>query len=241
MGLERQYLDAVIDACLTEHGVSELSATVLATAAVAVLPVQAAGICMIQPKLRVPLAWSNLHAEIAERHQTTVGEGPCLTAMAQARPVLADAATVATRWPLYYAELERHTPFRSVIALPLCVDDQPAFAALDLHSERHDLSSVLRLDDAETVAASVAKLLTGLLDGLPLEDERPLPAWLDHEAASDRIAVWTAIGMLLAHTDLDDTTALARLRAYAYSHDLTVDEAAARLVDREIPVSTVLA
>ncbi|RYZ32240.1 MAG: hypothetical protein EOP01_01600, partial [Propionibacteriaceae bacterium] len=79
MGLERQYLDAVMEACLSERGVSELSPSVLATAAVAVLPVEGASISMIQPKLRVPLAWSSPDAEIAERHQTTLGDGPCLT------------------------------------------------------------------------------------------------------------------------------------------------------------------
>lgn len=240
MGLERQYFDAVMDACLSEHGVTELSPTVLAMAAVAVLPVEGASISMIQPKLRVPLAWSSPYAEIAERHQTTLGDGPCLTAVLEAEPVLADAETVVSRWPLYYAEIERRTPFRSVVALPLRVDGKAPFAALDLHSERPDLSSVLELDGATSVAATAARMLAGLLDSVYTGDGRPLPSWFNDDAASDRIAVWTAVGMLLAHTGGDDVSALAQLRAYAYGHDLSLDETAARLVEREIDVKDVL-
>ena len=48
----------------------------------------------------------------------TLGDGPCLAAVLQSEPVLADAAMLATRWPLYYSELEHRTrsdpssPFR---------------------------------------------------------------------------------------------------------------------------------
>ena len=120
------------------------------------------------------------------------------------------------------------------------MDDKAPFAGLDLHSERHDLSSVLTLADAEAVAASVAGLLSGLFDSVYTGDERPMPSWFDDHVASDRIAVWTAVGMLLAEGGLHDVSALTRLPAYAYSHDLTLDDTAAQLLDRDLHVDDVL-
>ena len=61
----------------------------LAVAVVAVLPVTATGISLSQPKLRVPLEWSNADAALAERQQTSIGGGTCLAA----------AARVPVWWP----------------------------------------------------------------------------------------------------------------------------------------------
>ena len=122
--------------------------------------------------------------------------------------MLVDAETVERRCPLYYAKIARRTPLRSVLALPLSINEQAPFAAMDLHSERHDLSSVLDLDV---------------------------------DVASERVAVCTAVGMLLAHAGLDDLGALARLRAHACSHDINLDETAAQLLDRGVQVEDVLA
>jgi len=71
-------------------------------------------------------------------------------------------------------------------------------------------------------------------------DERTLPGWIDERSAIDRVMVWTAVGLLRSATDLDDADALARLRGFAYSNDLTLDAAAARLVERQLPVRAVL-
>jgi hypothetical protein len=90
------------------------------------------------------------------------------------------------------------------------------------------------------VAATVADLLFGMLDDLYDGDERSLPRWIDQQAAIDRVAVWTAVGMMIAAADLSDADALARLRAFASSNDLTLDAAATRLVDRQLPLRAVL-
>lgn len=55
----------------------------------------------------------------AERLQFTAGEGPCLSAHAEGRPVLADEATLMSRWPAYYDGLVGNTPIRGTISLPL--------------------------------------------------------------------------------------------------------------------------
>lgn len=240
MGLQQRYLQAVLG--VRRHGIDtrELTPSVLAAASVAVLPVIAAGVSLSQNDLRVPLGWSSPDAAAAERQQTTIGDGPCLFAAATGQTVIADADEIASRWPAYYAAIQKRTPFRSVAALPLQVEGQPVLAALNLYSDRLDLGSILRFDDAETVAGVVAELLFGMLDEIYDGDERALPTWIDDQSMSDRVAVWTAVGMMISAADLDDASALARLRAFAYSNDLTLDEAAARLVDRQLPVESVI-
>lgn len=241
MSIQQRYLRAVLGVRQPRAGTRELTPSVLAAAAVAVLPVTAAGISLSQGDLRVPLGWSDQDAAVAERQQTTLGDGPCLSAAASDRSVIADADDIARRWPAYFAAIETRTPFRSAAALPLRAPGQPVRAALDLYAERPDLGSVLKVDDAETVAQVAADLLFGMLDELNGGDERSLPTWIDDRSAMDRVAVWTAVGMVISAADLSDADALARLRAFAYSNDLTLDDAAARLVDRRLPLQAVLA
>jgi len=46
--------------------------------------------------------------------------------------------------------------------------------------------------------------------------------------------VWAAIGMSMARLPLSNDDALALLRGYAYSHNLTLDQVARRMTDREL-------
>ena len=48
-------------------------------------------------------------------------------------------------------------------------------------------------------------------------------------SANHRFRVWNAIGMMMAHAGEPSRDALARLRGYAFSHNLTLDELAGRL------------
>ena len=244
MGVEQRYLEAFLGVRRHGPGAGELTPTVLAAAAASVLPVTAAGISLTQ-KLRVPLGWSEEHAAVAERQQTTLGDGPCLSVAMTGEALVADAVCIAEQWPLYYAELERRTPFRSVAAVPLRVGDEAVGAVLDLYAERSDLSSVLPLEEVEAVGTACAGLLFGMLEEAYYGSESSWPSWIDDQAAVDRVAVWTAVGMLIAAGNLDDADAdadaLARLRAFAYSHDLSLDETAARLVERRLALHAVLA
>jgi|tagenome__1003787_1003787.scaffolds.fasta_scaffold20795293_1 hypothetical protein len=240
VGLQQRYLKAVLDVRPRGGDAGELTPAVLSAAAVRVLPVTAAGISLSQKLLRVPLGWSDASAAVAERQQTTIGDGPCLSAIAQGQSLIADAPSIEERWPPYWAELERRTPFRSVASLPLRVADQLTGAALDLYAERPDLSSVLALDEAEEVASALAGLLLGMLEEAYYGDHALEASWIDDQPAVDRLAVWTAVGLMVSAADLDDADALARLRAFAYSNDLSLDDAAAQVVDRQIPLRAVL-
>jgi hypothetical protein len=242
MDLQERYVEAVRAARL-HRGQDELSPSVLAAACVAVLPVDGAGISMNQRQLRVPLGWSGDAAATAERTQTTLGEGPCLSAAAARSALVVDGDALVDRWPVYGVELSRRTPFRSVASIPLGTPGQPVFGALDLYASRPDLSTVLVIDEiAAAVAAPIASFLNGMLDDV-YEFEIEPPSWWDDSPAVERVDVWTAVGMLIAANeldDVDDTAALARLRGFAFRHDLTLDETADRLLHRVLTASSVL-
>ena len=232
-------------------GRDAVTPSVLASACLGVLPVDGAGISLAREDLRVPLAWSSDDVALAEQIQTTMGDGPCLTAAAEGSAFVADDDTLAERWPLYHGEFRDRTPFASVAAVPLARPGERAFAALNLYASRPDLSTVLPLLDATAVAAPMAAILLGLMK---LDDDAGSATWLSGPA-EDRILVWRAVGMVMAaaHTvgfggdgddhqvaQLDDGNALTLLRAYAYGHDVTLDHLARQILDQDLDPAAVL-
>ena len=84
---------------------------------------------------------------------------------------------------------------------------------------------------AEAAAVSLLDLLTTDLTGQdvggPVEDLDDLTSWA-------RIEVYQATGMLIGQLEVSPTEALVRLRAYAYSHELTAAAVAHLVVSREL-------
>jgi hypothetical protein len=96
------------------------------------------------------------------------------------------------------------------------------------------------LGDALTVAANIAMMLATAPDTTTSTDPTsndPAPAWLDAPDAEARQLVWFAIGMVMAKTGDQAADGLARLRAYAYSHNRTLDDLSALLVNGTIDVA----
>jgi hypothetical protein len=65
-------------------------------------------------------------------------------------------------------------------------------------------------------------------------DDATTPSWLATDAANERMNVWAAVGMLMAALRLSNSNALAVLRGYAFSHELTLDQTARELTDRRL-------
>jgi hypothetical protein len=219
-------------------GDGELLPTVWSRACVAVLPVDAAGVSMTRD-LRVPLGASDEMATIAERLQTSLGEGPCLAAVAQMEPLVVDEEAMAARWPMFSDELTRRTAFRSIVSLPL-VSGVPGrrVGALDLYLTRSPAPPEVVAD-----ATGVAEVITEMLLASPSTVERSgtvVPVWLSGESATRRLNVWLAVGMLIAHAGVSSSDALAMLRAYAYRAGDSLDDVAANLTERQLDPAAVL-
>jgi hypothetical protein len=166
--------------------------------------------------------------------QFTYGEGPGLDAVAAGQPVMATdlEAPHDTRWPAYrQAVLDLH--ILSVFALPVMLTASP-LGALDLYCHR---SGELSQDSFEgsLYAAELAKLpLLALLAEVDWDDAADGGDHWEQLASLERVEVYQATGMLIAALDIDAVDALIRLRAYAFSHDLTASEVAYAIVERRL-------
>ncbi|WP_211660660.1 GAF and ANTAR domain-containing protein [Modestobacter muralis] len=209
----------------------ELLPEALARACVEVLPVDGAGISLLVAGRRTPLGASDPDAVEAERLQSTVGEGPCLSAHAEQSPVVADEAAIRSRWPGYHDALVTRTPIRAVISLPLR-DSSRGIGALDLYLAPPRAVTALSLSDALTISSEVSTCLQIQDQLMRYRDDGP--AWLDAPAAGRRSSVWQAVGMVHAALGVGVPQALALLRARAFADDSTLDDLAARVLDHHV-------
>lgn len=208
---------------------------VLADACVAALPIAGAGLSLTG-ELRIPLSASSLQVAEAERLQTGLGEGPCLTATAMSGPLVADADQLRQRWPVFAGELRRRTPFRSVASLPLRSADGGWVGAMDLYSS--DPSAPF--GPLDEIHAALAPPMVALLLGESDWSSDLLGKQASGAAAQRRMTVWTAVGMLMASAELDHHDALALLRGFTFRHELDLDVAAELVVSRTVPPEAVL-
>ncbi len=233
-GLRDRYLAAVADLCV-DGSATALLPQLLVEACVRVLGVDGAGLSLTG-ELRIPVSASSPDVAEAERWQTSLGEGPCLTAAAEARPVAADSEQLERRWPVFASQIRRCTPFRSAAALPLGVAPGAWFGAVDLYST--DPSAPF--GDLQEVSAALAPVMTlGLLGQLDRAAEVPGLVG-EGLGARDRFQVWTAVGLLMATVEVGQRDALALLRGYAFRRQIDLDTAAALLVDRVVLPSAVV-
>ena len=200
-----------------------------------VLPIAGAGLSLTG-ELRIPLSASSADVAEAERLQTGLGEGPCLTATAESRALAANADQMAQRWPVFAGELRRRTPFQSVAALPLNPGGGSWRGAVDLYSTEPDapFDSLDRLHAA--IAAPIVEFMLGH-DGWSTD---LLERDATRTAAHRRMAVWTAVGLVMASADIEHEDALALLRGFTFRHELDLDTAAELLVSRTLPPEAVI-
>lgn len=219
-----------------EVGADDLTPAALARAVVQVLPVDGAGISMLTGSLRMPLGSSHDTVSRAEELQTTLGEGPCLTAAQTQAAAVYDTDELEERWALYTEELTAKTTFRAVAAIPLRAPGHGVFAALDLYADTPGLRDRIDLDTIDTdLAAPAAALLTTCVEQIAgVENPDARPDWYQ-TAAGRRHDVWVAIGMIMAHRPARTRDTLSLMRAHAYSQDRSLDDLAADIVERRLP------
>jgi hypothetical protein len=202
------------------------------------LPIDGAGISVLS-ELRVPLGASDEQSATVERLQTTIGEGPCLSAYAVAQPVVAHQHDVAARWPMFYDVLVTETAFRSVASVPL-YSNESRLGAIDLYWTAATVpADATAIEDAARVADFVALVLSSGPEKVSRMTGAPAPAWIDATPVKSRMKVWQAIGVLVAAREFSNRDALALLRAAAYSSHRTLDDVAADLVADRLQVTDI--
>ena len=234
-----QELRAELDAAMAGAGTALTIADRLCEACVGLLEVDGASISLtVGGSNRGTFGSSGESSRRLDSLQFTYGEGPCLDAVRGGAPMLvADLDDPAeTRWPAFTAAVLR-AGVSAVFALPVSLTSTPV-GALDLYRGRPG-----QLDEQ----ALTGGLLAAELAALPLLDalaahrgvlrRRQEDAWTQL-ASLARVEVYQASGMLVGALDIDPTEALVRLRAYAFTHDMTAAEVAWQIVERRLPLDS---
>jgi GAF domain len=233
VNIAQQFQVACLEVAEPELAAVELLPTLLARACAKVLRVAGAGISVFAEDFRVPLGASDAEAATAERLEFTFGVGPCLEAYRTGKPFRGDRERIQHNWPLFYHELASRTRYHSILSLPLRLGRSTG-GAVDLYQHQTDDLDALSSGDIMVVTGRIIDALSW--QTFPKVIDVPGPGWLHGPTAQRRTRVWIAIGMLNSRFELAPPDALARLRAYAYAREQSLDDVAESLVRRTLPL-----
>ena len=173
---------------------------------------------------------SNEVSALIEELQFTLGEGPCVDAHKEDRPVLEpDLADPATpRW-LGFTPPAVAAGARAVFGFPLQVGSV-RLGALNLYRDRAGPMDDDQYADSLVLAGVAARAVLAMQAHAVTE---ALSTELE-EGADFRFVVHQASGMVAVQLGVTVGEALARLRAYAFGNDLLLSDVAEAVVARKL-------
>jgi len=167
---------------------------------------------------------------LIEQLQYDLGEGPCLDAHHQERPVLEPDLVdpVKPRWPAFTGPAI-DAGVRAVFGFPLQVG-AVRLGALNLYCDEPGPLSDDQHADALLMADLTAQSLLLLQSGAPVGSVA-----VELEANADfQYVVHQASGMVAAQLDISVGQALLRLRAHAFGNARALTDVARDVVDRRL-------
>ncbi|MEU6953266.1 ANTAR domain-containing protein [Streptomyces sp. NPDC045714] len=184
---------------------------------------------VVEGRITEPLWSSGPVGTSFEDLQYTLGQGPGPDALRTSRTAVEHDVAVlgAARWPTLVPAMA-HLPIGAVFCLPLALGGISVGVLTALRASPGPMSGQ-EMDDALGLAAA---LVLQFLGGAGTRFE----AWFDAQPDGElhRAVVHQATGMLSVQLALPLGEALLRLRAYAYSHDRSLIEAAEDVVSRRL-------
>jgi GAF domain-containing protein len=173
---------------------------------------------------------SNTVSALIEELQYTLGEGPCVDAHREDRPVVeADLADPEMpRW-LAFAPPAVAAGARAVFGFPMRVGGV-RLGALNLYRDRPGPMTDDQYADSLVLAGVAAQAVVALQTNA---SPGALSTGLE-ERADFRFVVHQASGMVAVQLGVSIGEALARLRAYAFGNNVLLNEVAEAIVAREL-------
>ncbi|MHA6803644.1 GAF and ANTAR domain-containing protein [Salinifilum ghardaiensis] len=160
--------------------------------------------------------------------QLTVGEGPCLDAFTTGGPVfIADLASATVRWPGFTPAAQARGA-AAVFSFPLHIG-VIRVGSLDFYRDTPGSLSAAQTADGVILAELATHTILGELEGRSSADA----SWL----ADPHAEVHQATGMVQVQLETTSATALLRLRAHAYTHELSLTEVARQVTTRQLRFS----
>jgi GAF domain-containing protein len=173
---------------------------------------------------------TNPVSALVEELQFSLGEGPCVDAHHQGRPVLEPdlAAPAVPRW-LAFTGPAVEAGVRAVFGFPLQVGEV-RLGALNLYSDHPGSLTAEQHADALVMAGIAAQAVLVMQANAP-----PGKLALELEAGANfQYVVHQASGMVAAQLGVSVGQALIRLRAYAFGNDRPLTEVAKEVVARTL-------
>ena len=210
---------------------AESDSTRLCSVAADVTEMSGAGIMLMTGDVpRGSLCSSNGVSALVEDLQFTLGEGPCIDAYVQDRPVLEPdlADPDAARW-LAFSPPAVNAGVRAVFGFPVQVG-VVRLGALNLYRDRPGELTHDQHADSLVMADVAARAV------LAMQAEAPAGTVAVELAAGAnlRSVVHQASGMVSVQLGVTIGQALVRMRAYAFSNNCLVDEIAKDIVARRL-------
>ena len=216
---------------LIESGTPELETKRLCEVGAEVTGMDGAGIMLMSGDVpRGSLCTTNKVSALIEQLQYELGEGPCVDAYHEDRPVLEPdlAEPVTPRW-LAFAGPAIEAGVRAVFGFPLQVG-AVRLGALNLYRDRPGPITDEQHADAMVMAEVAAQAVLVLQANAP---PGKLAAALQ-TGADFQYVVHQASGMVAAQLDTSVAEALIRLRAYAFGNGRRLAEVAHDVVARKL-------
>jgi hypothetical protein len=231
-------LEQVLREIVAEGGAD--AARRIGEACVAALPLDRAALSlMTATDQQEPLWASDDVARELDDLQYSLGEGPCVQAFVDRRPVLvADLAEHSdARWPVF-AAAALETPVRALFVLPVQAG-AITVGILDLYRDTPGMLEPDELRGALRAADAAMWTLLGLLEGVSgnggVDGERPLaPDRWQPMSELHRTEVYQATGMVVEQMQVTPKAALSALRAHAFAHNQTILDVAREVVVRRL-------
>ena len=173
---------------------------------------------------------TNEVSDLIEELQYELGEGPCVDAHQEGRPVLEPdlADPVTPRW-MAFSPPALAAGTRAVFGFPLRVG-AVRLGAMNLYRDQPGKLSDDQHADALVMADVAAQAVLAMQADAPLDTV----ATELEAGANFHLVEHQASGMVASQLGISVGEALVRLRAYAYSHDLGLDGVAEAVVARQL-------
>jgi GAF domain-containing protein len=172
---------------------------------------------------------------ILERVQEDHQAGPCVDAVATARPMTVsnlDESEASRRWP-DYTRAAKATGIRAVAGLPMLAEGSPV-GAVNLYSSeprtwsREDLR----------IASVFANIATGYLVHASAAEQHQRTAGQLQQALNTRIVIEQAKGVLATQRDISVDEAFVLVRRHARDHNARIHEVASAIVSGDLRLPT---
>lgn len=187
---------------------------------------EGAGVSLIQNGTRTSVGATDGQVLEADTLQYTLGEGPCLSAWAESRPVRLQDTMTDTRWRAW-AGAAADTGVRSCLSVPL-IRGNTSIGAMKVYSSSPDAFTA----EDQRLLTNLAKSAAALLGHVQSSDTPQRISDAVKESLATRDTIGIARGILMERHDLDRDEALTRIATLSGGQRTSMGDTAASIALR---------